>query len=106
MSDVSIVYIILGLVFLYLIIVIPVNINKTRIYTRNMMKEMEAIHKTVLDLSKNLSLFVKTREDISYVQCSWCKASVPETEIERFGDVSLCPDCADKSRGQRAKGNG
>ena len=47
MSDVSIIYIILGLVFVYLLIMIPVNINQTRIYTRNMMKEMEGIHKTI-----------------------------------------------------------
>ena len=103
MGDVSIIYIILGLVFLYLIIIIPVNINKTRIYTRNMMKEMEAIHKTVLDLSKNLNLFVQTRKDIAFVQCSWCKESVPETERLRSGDVSLCPECAERG-GKRAIG--
>ena len=96
MSDVSIIYLILGLVFVYLLIMIPVNINQTRIYTRNMMREMEALHKTVLDLSKNLNLLVQTREDIPFVQCSWCKESVPESDIQRFGDVSLCPACAEK----------
>ena len=96
MGEVSVIYVILAFVLLVLIIMIPVNVNQTRIYTRNIMREMEALNKTVLDLSKNLNLLVETREDIPFVQCSWCKESVPESDIQRFGDVSLCPACAEK----------
>ena len=67
MNDVSVIYLILGLIFVYLLIMIPVNINQTRIYTRNMMKEMEAIHKTVLDLSKTSTFLVLVTKSVKRV---------------------------------------
>ena len=47
MSDISVIYAILAVIFLVLIVMIPVNVNQTRIYTRNMVRELEAIHKTL-----------------------------------------------------------
>lgn len=103
MSDVSIVYIILGLVFLYLLVMIPININQTRIYTKNMMKELEAIHKILQGLKMPASSPKKALTDVSKVKCSWCRVLVPAGEIQRFGDVNLCPACAEMG-GKRAIG--
>ena len=101
MSDVSIIYIILALIFIYLLLLIPININQTRIYTRNMMKELEAIHETLKTFTVDRSPLSDTNSPP--VQCSWCRVWVPAGEIQRFGDVSLCPECAEKG-GKRAIG--
>lgn len=105
MGEVSVVYAILGFVLLVLIIMIPVNVNQTRIYTRNIMRELEAIHQTLRDLAEKRNPPADTREDGPPVQCSWCRAMVPEDQIQRFGDVRLCPACAEKG-GRRAIGIG
>ena len=88
MGEVSVIYVILAFVLLVLIIMIPVNVNQTRIYTRNIMRELEAIHQTLRDLAEKRAIHLQTLGKTALLSSvvgvvQWCRKI-------RYNGLGMC----------------